>query len=110
MRAGRLRHLIQIQAKSVTRNSLGEEIVTWTTVHTCWAAIEPLSGQELLRAQAESAEMDVRIVIRWREGIKPEMRVIWAEQGGHTYNIRAVVNARTAQRDTQLMCQEFIGG
>jgi head-tail adaptor len=34
MRAGRLRHRVVIQRKTVTQNAFGEEVITWTTVGT----------------------------------------------------------------------------
>lgn len=105
MRAGRLRQRITIQDKTVVQNDYGEEDITWTEVATVWAAIEPLRGREFLDAEMASAEITTRIVIRHRDGISPEMRVL---HGATVYNIRAVIHVETRQREIQLMCQEYI--
>ena len=46
MRAGRLRHRLNLQESTETRNAHGEAIITWATSYTVWGAVEPLSGSE----------------------------------------------------------------
>ena len=52
MRAGELRHRIDIKVPTTTRDSVGSEVVSWTTLRTVWAAIWPLRGKEYLTAEA----------------------------------------------------------
>lgn len=107
MRAGTLRHRVTIQQKSVTRDSYGAEVVTWTDLDTVWAAVEPLSGREYLAALQTQAEVTTRIRLRYRSDlvVEPEMRVTW---DGHTYDVLAAIETQARRREVQLMCREAV--
>ena len=104
MRAGKLRHRIVIEEKSVTRTDSGAETVSWTEYDTLWASVEPLSGREMEMAKQIHDEISVRVWIRHRSGVVPEMRISWDSR---TFDIVSVIN--TAGRDIkmQLMCREI---
>ena len=42
--AGDYNQRLSIQTKTVTQNTFGQGIETWTTVQSVWAKVEPLSG------------------------------------------------------------------
>lgn len=107
MRAGTLRHRVTIQQKAVTRDSYGAEVVTWQDVATTWGAVEPLSGREYLAALQTQAEVTTRIRLRYRSDVtlQPEMRATWT---GHVYDILAIVEVETRQREVHLMCREAV--
>lgn len=105
MEAGRLRQRVTIQEKDPTQDEYGEEVPTWSDVATVWAAVEPLRGREFLEAQRVGAEVTTRIRIRYRDGIVPEMRVVW---GDHVYDIEAVIPVKERQREIHLMCKELM--
>ena len=88
IRIGRLRRRVRIEEKGVERNEYGEEIITWQPVATVWAAVEALRGRELTDRKQEGAEVTTRIIIRYRDGIRPSMRVVWGE---HIYDIQSVI-------------------
>ena len=105
MRAGRLRQRVTLQSKVAVQNDSGEEVITWTDVATVWASVEPLRGREFVEARRAGAEETTRIVMRYRDGVTPEMRVTW---GDHDYDILSVVHVDTRQREIQLMCRELV--
>lgn len=105
MEAGALRHRVTIQKKSVTRNSYGEEVVTWVTHCQAWASIEPLQGREFIEARLAQAEVTDRIKIRYQAGIRPEMRVLF---GSRVYDIQAVMTIEEIHREIHMMCKEQI--
>ena len=114
MRAGRLRHRVTIQEKSVSQNSFGEEVITWTDVKTVWASIEPLRGREYIELRQAQADVTTRIRMRhWpgnsqASGITPSMRLA---HGSRVFEIVAPVK-NVAERDIQdeVMCKELIDG
>jgi len=63
MKAGALRDRITLQAKSVTRDAFGGEVVSWTTVSTVWAELNPwhLREQTALRRQSGRATVSFRV-------------------------------------------------
>lgn len=87
MQAGRLRQRITFQALGLTQDpGTGEEIDGWETV---WdkvpASVEPLSARDLIAAQAGQSEASGRMVIRYRPGVLPTMRIV---HRGDVYNIQ----------------------
>lgn len=107
MNIGQLRHRLKIYDKgTLTRNATGEEIPAYDAlVATVWGAVEPLSGREFLEANQVQADATIRIRIRYRSNIRPEMRVI---EGSHTYHIDSVLDQRGERKELHLMCREVL--
>lgn len=101
---GDLRHRVTIEEKTITRDTYGGEEITWSTVATCWAAVEPLQGREFLEGRRLEAEVSTRIRIRYRSGVVPGMRITW---GDHVYDIEAVIEHESKRRELRLMCREL---
>ena len=101
MYAGRLDQRITLQAKSVVRDAMGGEVVTWQDVATVWASAEPLRGREFFAAQQLQDETTVRFRLRWRSGVVPSMRVLWRAQ---PYDIQSVIDPNGARFELELMC------
>lgn len=77
MRAGKLRHKVTIQAPGLTQDPVtGEMLAGWTDFASVFASIEPLSARDFIAAKAGQSEISARIVIRYREGILPTMRIL----------------------------------
>lgn len=75
--AGKLRHRITIQAPGLTQDPVtGEMLPGWTEFASVWASIEPLSARDFIAAQSGQSEISARIVIRYRPGVLPTMRII----------------------------------
>ncbi len=105
MRAGRLRHRVTIQEKTVTQDTFGAEVITWSDVITLWAGVEPLRGREFDELRRTGAEVTTRIVTRYKSGVLPEMR---ATYNSHTYDILSVINLEERDREVHLMCREVL--
>lgn len=70
MRAGKIRHKVQIQAyESGGRSDSGATIMEWVTLATVWASIEQLRGRTLFAAQQANSETTVIIKMRWRSDV-----------------------------------------
>jgi SPP1 family predicted phage head-tail adaptor len=87
MRAGLLRHRIDIQSLGLTQDTdTGEMVEGWVTT---WAkvpaSVRPLSARDLIAAQAGQSEATSRIVIRYRPGVLPTMRILYR---GDVYNMQ----------------------
>jgi SPP1 family predicted phage head-tail adaptor len=95
MRAGALRHRVTIEQIVTTLDSDGERVEAWEDAFGIMipAEIAPLSGKELIAAAATQSKVAARIVIRYRPGVAPSMRVMHRDT---TYGIEAVVPDRTS--------------
>jgi SPP1 family predicted phage head-tail adaptor len=105
MRAGRLRRRLTVDEPITSRNDTGEELVTWVTRGTIWAAIEPGKGKEDLVANQITADTDTRIVVRWSgfsNGINAKWRFV---HQGVKYNIESISHKNLGQREIEFMCK-----
>lgn len=86
MRAGDLRHRIEIQHKVTPRDPVtgefGEPI--WESFAKVWAQVVPLSMRDLIAAKAQQSEATGRMVIRYRTGVLSTMRILYR---GEIYSI-----------------------
>lgn len=101
--AGALNRRVLIQARSQTKDTVGQRDISWNNVARCWARIEQLQGRELETAQAINAEITHRVVIRYRSGITAAMRVVYQ---GRFLNIEAPLDIDTDHILLHLMCSE----
>lgn len=99
--AGRLAHRVTIQNFTISRNSIGEEVKSWTDVATVWAEIRPLSARELINAKAAMAQVTKRITIRYRAGLLPSMRIL---HNGTVYQITEIIDANLAHVSLEFLC------
>ncbi|AIR90225.1 phage head closure protein [Pseudomonas cremoricolorata] len=82
MRAGDLRHQVEIQHKVASRDPVTLEFgePEWQVLAKVWAQINPLSARDLIAAQAAQSEATARIVIRYRPGVLSTMRIIHRDE------------------------------
>lgn len=102
MNAGRLRDVVTIQEQSGSQDSYGEPAATWTDVFSDYAEVKQLTGREFFNDARVAADVDTRVVIRYRDGIKARQRVVC---GTRVLDIQSVV---MDQKKTQLelLCKE----
>ena len=106
MRAGSLRHRISIEQKQHNRDSIGGESEdVWTEFTPAFAEIKPIKGSEFISAASTQNKVTHRVIVRYFEGILPEMRV---KHGVRYFNIVAVRNFFEQNKTIELMCEELI--
>ena len=108
MRAGILRHRVDLQTNTPTRDAFGAEVAAWSTVATVWAAVSPVSGREFIEAKARAVDVTTRITIRYRPDVLPSptnWRVLF---GARVFDIDSVINRDERGMTIDLMCREVI--
>lgn len=104
MRAGQLNKLIDIEVRSTTQDAAGQPQDVWTPFKSgTYARMRPLSGRELVAAQAVQNEVTHEITIRYADGVLPNMRV---KYGARYFNILAVRDIEEGHRAMVLTCAE----
>ena len=89
MRAGDLRHRITLQRPEHTQDDItGEMTPSWVEVAKIWASVEPVSVNQFVSAATNQSKVSARIVIRYRKGIDPTMRILHRDK---IYNIEGVL-------------------
>lgn len=103
MRAGRLRHRVEIQTLGETRDPAGDVVPAWTTDATVWAGIEPLRGRELVTAERIEGRTPIRVRMRHYPGLTSANRLLF---GSRELNIDSVASIRETDREMEVMCWE----
>lgn len=106
MRAGRLRHRIELQKiSSETTDAYGERTPTWKTYAHRWASIEPAGGSELLNADVLSPQTTHVIRLRHTANtdVKAEHRLV---SGSRTFHVTNVLNVDEKNQELILACRE----
>lgn len=105
MKIGDLRHRITLQKLEMVQNAYGEMTETWTDVSTVWASVNPISAREFFQAETVNSEITHKILIRYRENVKPSMRVKFKDR---IFFIQSVINFNEKNEALQLMCKELV--
>ncbi|MHC8300675.1 phage head closure protein [Pseudomonas sp. ZS1P83] len=108
MRAGKLRHQIDIQRPHFEQDAgTGEMVKTWVDVWTkVPASIEPLSARDFIAAAATQSAVSSRVVIRYRPGVDSTMRILHRSK---IYNIAGVLaDADSGLEYLTLPCSEGV--
>ena len=84
MQAGRLRHVVTLQQKSVTHDEFGAEIETWSTVATLYAELDPYSLRERLTMRRQAGESVIGFRIRSSLSVSVGKRLVF---DGENYDI-----------------------
>lgn len=104
MKAGELRHRIELQAPTATRDDFGAEIITYATTATVWAKVETTAGDETIDMNRAGASLTHTITLRDRSDVLPTWRVLW---GSRVFEIGSVVRDNVG-REMVLTCSEAV--
>jgi SPP1 family predicted phage head-tail adaptor len=108
MQSGRLRHRVTVQVVSMTQNSYGEPVQTWTDVGTVWAQVLPARGQERFVASGDQqlATVTHTVEMRYLDGMSPvNHRLQWGTQ---ILDIESVLDTTGKTASMRVLCREEI--
>ena len=104
MRAGKLRHRVEIQEAADTSDSHGGgRVGTWNTIAIRWGSVEPLQGRELFEARQVEARVTTRVKMRHYSGLTPKHRLSFDSDN---YNITAVLNPDSRNVEVEVLCEK----
>ncbi len=84
---GWLRHRVTVESAAGAADGAGGETVTWDTLATLWAHLEPVAAGEEIVAGHLSGVVTHEVTFRWRDDIAGGMRVTYR---GRTFWILAM--------------------
>lgn len=105
MRACKLSKRITIYKLVNSKNEFGELDDIWDIVKEVWAEVRPVTGKSFFSAQQINSEITHQIIIRYMQGIKPSMKIIYKDR---EFEILYCMNFNEANESIQLMCKELI--
>jgi len=107
VRGGQLRDRVTIQQQTTVADTQGGRAVTWGTLATVWARVEPLSAREQLQSASLGSRVSYRATIRQRGDVTPKMRLDWTPYGGSAKTLEIHGVTQSERRDyVMLDCGE----
>lgn len=112
VRSGNLRKRLTFQVRSAEEDRLGQQVNVWADAFTCWGEIQPLTGRELIAAQAMQSAVTHSIMVRYRPELsEPKqvaaMRVLYRGRWGvRIFDIHAAMNEDERNRVVTLQAEE----
>lgn len=103
VKIGDLRHRVLFQKPVKTKDSHHGRVVTWSDVAVVWAKVEPVSGREYYYAHQLKNAISHRIVIRRRDDVTAEMRIVFEER---IMRIESIINLLERGRFMEIRCIE----
>ena len=100
-----LRHRLALERPELTPDSGGGTTVTWVKLADIWASITPLRMIEQVSGHQIGARLTHKIIIRYRDGVLPEMRL---NSGSRIFEIISVLNEKERNHWLHLECTEII--
>lgn len=85
--AGKLDRRIRIETQTVTKDSYGGEVKTWTELATVSASAWPVRGNEAFLANQFMEGVQMQFRIRYRSDFDISARIVY---GGKAYNIQHI--------------------
>lgn len=107
MRAGKLRHRIQLQARTSTKTA-GGEIASggWATVATEWADVRPATSKEQTLAMQQHAMISHVITVRASEKYTADKRILFGTS--RIFEINGVMDWDERGIHQILLCLESV--
>ena len=105
MDIGKLRHRIEIQNYTTTKDGIGHPVKTWATRDTVWAWIRPMSGREIMNAQQPVGEITHKVTIRYHATIVVTDRIKF---GTRYFDINFIGNYDERNEFMEIMCKEKV--
>ena len=102
--AGKLRHRITFQSPTTTDGDHGGTYETWGDAFTVWASVGPIRGREYWELKKSNSEIEGKIVMRYREDITPEKRVMFK---GRPLKILSVLNPAERREYLEVYYKEW---
>jgi SPP1 family predicted phage head-tail adaptor len=105
LRAGRLRHRVQIQSVGSTVDDYGDLSNSWSTDASVWASIVPVGGTEDNIAGELTGVATHSIKMRYRSGVTAQSRIVFDSR---TFEIESVKdwNEYKAGKCLEIFCKE----
>ncbi|WP_294196524.1 phage head closure protein [uncultured Sphingomonas sp.] len=73
--AGKLDRKLEIMTATVTKNTFGEKVTSWTVSATTWAQRLEIRSADSARAALHQTIVTARVLLRYRTGLEAGQRV-----------------------------------
>lgn len=105
MDSGSMDQRVTLQSRSVTKDAMGQDVITWVDVATVWARRINQRSAEAFQAAQMGDDDVVELHIRHRTDVRTTWRLQW---GGVGYDITSVSDFGGRKDRTRLLCRRGV--
>ena len=109
VRSGQMRHPIEIQRATITRDAdNGEVNQSWVKLVDWWCAMEPITlrSRERLAGSGLQEEAEIILTMRTYSDLKRDDRIVTND--GRTLEILALADVMGRERKQEAICKEVV--
>lgn len=103
MRAGTLRHVVEVQRPNEVEDEMGEIVPTFSTDSRRRAAIVPLKQEERVEADKVKGVRTHKVVLRHYPDLTSRWRIKF---GSRTFDVDGIINPMERGVSTEAVCVE----
>ncbi len=103
MEIGKLIHKATFFQRMVSKDHIGQEIVSYQPFFSRWCCIKQLSFKETLAAGSERASRMIKIQMRYSPAVTADMQVVY---DNHIYDIVSILDKDMRHIELELLCEE----
>lgn len=107
MRAGRLRHRVEVQAPVDVRDDVGGVTKDFETIATRWAQVSPLSAREMWASEQVDSDVTHKVRMRWTDDLTTDYRLIYDDRILNIMHPPIVKDERRVE--IEVLCKENTG-
>lgn len=105
MDSGSMDQRVTLQSRSVVKDAMGQDTITWVDVATVWARRINQRSAEAFQAAQMGDDDVVELHIRHRTDVRTTWRLQW---GGVGYDITSVSDFGGRKDRTRLLCRRGV--
>lgn len=109
MRAGPMRHQIQLQLRSTVQDAAGEPSNVWTLFSMQRASVERSPGKEIWASAQRNGRVPTLFRIRYLANVTTDMRLVHLCCGSKVHNILSAVDQEGRKEELLLTTEELSG-
>lgn len=103
--SGSFRHRITFLKETITVDELMQENVEMVEVATVWCMIKTVSGREYFSAASTQNENTYRFIIRYKNGLTPDMQIKFNER---IFDIESILNDDELNKTLTIIAKERV--
>jgi len=98
-------HHLALETPVTTPDGFGGSLTTWTLAADLWGELRAEFGNESFDEDRLSARITHTVVIRYRDGLSPDMRF---RLGNRSFAIRSILERGGRRRFLECRCEEIV--
>lgn len=105
MRAGTMRHRVGISTRTLTVDTFGQQIESFSEPTSVWAEVEEIPSDEAQAYEVTVQKKKINVTIRYKSGVSALDRITYST---NTFNILSVYNIDGSNITLEIVAERIV--